>query len=121
MSELKPRSSTDLRVDQAFECPTCDTRWYYTRVRCPNCGEGDVRTYELGRGELVAVTEVHATPRDVRSPNRLGLARFGDVQAIAQLADDATAVGDRVAFAGAHRLRDGDDVSAPRLTRVPDS
>lgn len=116
-TELRHRPTDRLRVDQGFECERCGHRWYYTKPRCPECGDDAVSTYDLPRGELVAVTEVHATPSDVRSPNRLGLARFGDVQIVAQL-DGEPSSGDAVAFAGEHRLRSGDDDTAPRLTRV---
>lgn len=106
-------------VDHAFVCSVCDNRWYYTRDRCPDCGAADPSTYELGDGELVAWTDVAVTPRDVRRPNRIGLARFGDVAVIAQIDADADviSVGDPVTFAGSHRLRDGTD-EKPRLTPV---
>ena len=107
----------DLRVDEAFVCDDCGERWYYTRSRCPACGDDDVSTYALGEGELLAQTEVRITPPDVRSPNPLGLARFDGVQLIAQLADDV-AVGDRLTFAGAAHLREGDRREQPRLTRL---
>lgn len=104
-------------VDEAFVCGDCAHRWYYTRSRCPNCNGDTVSTYALGEGELVAVTTVAVTPPDVRSPNWLGHARFGEVQLIGQLTEDAT-VGDRVVFTGAHRLREGDEEENPRLTVI---
>lgn len=110
-------SESTLPADHAFVCDRCDRRWYYTRARCPACGCDDSSTYELGTGELLARTAVAVTPPDVRSPNDLGLAEFGDVRLIAQL-DTAASVGDRVAFAGSHRLRDGDRTRHPRLTVV---
>lgn len=103
-------------VDRAFRCADCGRRWYYHRRRCPDCSGTDATTYELGTGELVAVTSVEMTPPDVRSPNRLGLARFDGVRLIAQLADETLSPGDIVAFAGAHRLRDGQEELRPRLT-----
>ncbi|WP_418280603.1 hypothetical protein [Halorubrum sp. DTA98] len=111
-------SDGPIAVDRAFVCERCDTRWYYDRSRCADCGCRTVSTDELERGVLVAKTTVETTPPDVRSPNHLGIARFGDVQLIAQLADDAVVAGDPVEFAGEYRLRDGDDDSAPRLRRV---
>jgi uncharacterized OB-fold protein len=101
-------------VDRAFVCDDCGCRWYYTRSRCPDCGGDGISTYRLDAGELLAVTDIAVTPPDVRSPNRVGLARFGDVQLIAQLRDDAS-VGDRVVFAGEFRLREGDEPTKPRL------
>jgi len=100
---------------EAFVCETCGARWYYTRHRCPDCGETAVATYALGEGELLAVTEVHVTPPDVRSPNHLGLARFDGVQLVAQLVDGSGAVGDTVAFDGEHELRGRRLGSHPRL------
>ena len=111
------RQRDGLRVDEAFVCDDCGERWYYTRRRCPECGGTDVSTYVLGEGELVAYTEVRVTPPDVRSPNLLGLARFDEVRLIAQLADDDPSVGERLTFAGAARLREGDRREHPRLTR----
>lgn len=119
MSEANdPSESTAMPVDHAFACDDCGNRWYYTRNRCPNCRSDGISTYELADGELVAWTDVAVTPSDVRSSNRLGLARFGDVQLIAQVSDDEVSVGDRVAFAGAYRLRNGDETAEPRLTVV---
>lgn len=109
--------SRDPAVDEAFVCEACGERWYYTRVRCPDCGSDAVGTYELDAGEVLAVTEVAVTPPDVRSPNRLGLVSFDGVRLIAQLDDEATS-GDSVAFAGRHRLRTSDDSEQPRLTTV---
>ncbi|MWV41973.1 hypothetical protein [Natrialba sp. INN-245] len=103
-------------VDHAFVCADCGHRWYYTRRRCPDCGGTDVSTYELAVGELIAWTENRVTPADIRSPNRLGLARFGEVQVIAQLTDDEASVGDQVAFEGAYHLRHGSETPKPRLT-----
>ena len=102
-------------VDRAFRCADCGREWYYQRRRCPDCSGTEATTYALGTGELVAVTTVEMTPPDVRSPNRLGLARFDDVQVIAQLTDEALSRGDAVAFAGAYRLRDGQERLRPRL------
>jgi uncharacterized OB-fold protein len=108
-------------VDRAFRCADCGRRWYYQRRRCPDCSGTDATTYGLGTGELVAVTRVEMTPPDVRSPNRLGLASFDGVRLIAQLADEALSPGDAVAFAGANRLRDGDEALRPRLDAVDES
>ena len=115
LSEPNAASET-LPVDHAFVCSACGHRWYYTRSRCPDCGAADPSTYELADGELVAWTDIAVTPRDVRSPNRVGLARFGDVTVIAQVDADSISVGDPVSFAGSHRLRDGTDADQPRLT-----
>lgn len=109
-----------VRVDEGFECTACGNRWYYTRRRCSECGVDDISRYDLTRGTLVTRTEVHATPPDVRRPNRLGLARFGDVHVVAQLGGSDIAAGDRVEFVGTHRLRDRQDATAPRLTVVED-
>ncbi|WP_123620528.1 Zn-ribbon domain-containing OB-fold protein [Halorubrum sp. CSM-61] len=107
-------------VDRAFVCDDCGARWYYDRHRCPDCSGRTIGTYELGEGVLVARTTVEMTPPDVRSPNHLGIARFGKVRLTAQLVDGDVAVGDRVAFAGAHRLREGGDATDPRLTAIAD-
>ncbi len=110
-------SGQRLRVDEAFQCSSCDQRWYYTRSCCPNCRGEHVETYTLGEGTVVAATTVEVTPPDIRSPNWLGLTRFEDVQLIAQLTERVS-VGDRVGFAGEYRLRSGDEHSNPRLTAV---
>ncbi|SDX74593.1 Zn-ribbon domain-containing OB-fold protein [Halobellus clavatus] len=107
-----------MRTDLAFRCEQCGHRWYYTRGRCPDCGEEEVTTDELGVGELLASTRVDVTPEDVRSPNRLGLVAFDDVQVIAQLDGEGVSVGDRVTFSGEHTLREGDEQTHPRLTPV---
>jgi uncharacterized OB-fold protein len=117
MTESNDSPPEGIDVDQAFVCDGCGRRWYYTRSRCPGCGGRGISTYRLGRGELLAVTDIAVTPPDVRSPNRVGLARFGDVQLIAQLQEDAS-VGDTVVFAGEYRLRDGDESTKPRLQSV---
>lgn len=109
-----------VRVDQGFECTACGNRWYYTRRRCSECGADDISSYDLQHGTLVTRTEVHATPPDVRRPNQLGLARFGDVTIVAQLAGGDVAVGDCVKFVGTHRLRNRQDAMAPRLTIAED-
>lgn len=116
-SNATPADET-IPVDHAFSCENCGHRWYYTRSRCPNCAKNEVETYKLSHGELVVRTEVSMTPPDVRSPNALGLVRFGDLTLIAQLADDVAEVGSRVTFTGEHRLRDGDEFMGPRLTSV---
>ena len=112
------RFDESVAVDRAFRCTDCGRRWYYQRRRCPDCSGTDATTYALETGVLVAVTSVETTPPDVRSPNRLGLARFDGVQLIAQLADEALSVGDAVEFAGAYRLRDEQERSRPRLSAV---
>lgn len=114
--ETDDPDTAELRVEEAFVCEDCGKRWYYTRNRCPRCGSDVFSTYTLGDGELIAHTETHVTPSDVRSPNVLGLARFGEVQLIAQLADDDPSLGDRVTFAGSYQLREGDTSRHPRLT-----
>jgi uncharacterized OB-fold protein len=111
---------TEPRVDHAFRCVECDHRWYYTRARCPECGHAEAEAFELDTGEVVASTTVAVTPDDVRSPNPLGLVRFGGVQLIAQLVDESIAVGDTVEFAGEYELRDGDESRGPRLRAVGD-
>ena len=110
--------STERPVEQAFVCEDCDQRWYYTRNYCANCGGDRVATYSLTSGELVALTRVNVTPADVRSPNLLGLAEFGDVRVIAQLTDETASVGDTVTFAGEYQLRDGDTRGRARLEGV---
>lgn len=97
-------------------CAECETRSYYAGSRCPACGGRTERVDEdLGRGELVAVTTVHVTPPGVPSPNRLGVARFdGDVQVLAQLADDLDA-GDTVALRGDEALDESGETRGPRL------
>ncbi|WP_247004221.1 Zn-ribbon domain-containing OB-fold protein [Halosolutus gelatinilyticus] len=105
-------------ADRAFVCTGCGRRWYYTRSRCPDCGADESSTYELGDGELVARTEIAVTPPDVRSPNWIGLVRFGDIQLIAQLDANDVSIGDRVTFAGSYRLRDGIEAAEPRLIAV---
>lgn len=111
------RETAHVPVDHAFVCHGCDRRWYYTRRRCPDCSGREVSTYELATGELVGWTESAVTPADVRQPNRLGLARFGEVQLVAQLAEDVP-IGSRVEFAGTHRLRADDETGKPRLVTV---
>lgn len=106
-----------LAADEAYRCSECDHRWYYTRGGCPACGHDAADTYRLGEGELVTVTSVEVTPPGVRSPNRLGVARFDGVQLLAQIAGPA-AVGDTVRFAGEYRLREEEERPQPRLTRV---
>ena len=110
----------ELAVDRAFVCDDCGARWYYDRHRCPDCSGRAIGTYELDEGVLVARTTVEMTPPDVRSPNHLGIARFGEVQLTAQLVDGDVAVGDRGAVAGAYRLRDGRDATDPRLAAIDD-
>jgi hypothetical protein len=65
--------------------------------------------------------EVETTPPDVRAPNRLALARFGEVQLIAQAADGDLSPGDTVRFEWSHRLRESPDQTDPRLVAVDDS
>ncbi|MEY7851734.1 Zn-ribbon domain-containing OB-fold protein [Natrarchaeobius sp. A-rgal3] len=110
--------SDSVPVDHAFVCEECGHRWYYTRRRCPDCAGTEHSTYELEVGELLAWTENRVTPADIRSPNRLGLARFGEVQLIAQLSDGEVSVGDRIAFEGDYQLRRGSEAQNPRLTPV---
>lgn len=110
----------EVPIDRAFVCDDCGARWYYDRHRCPDCSGQTIGTYELDDGVLIARTTVEMTPPDVRSPNHLGLARFGEVKLTAQLTDEDVEVGDRVAFAGAHRLRDSREASDPRLTALGD-
>lgn len=125
MTENEIEGSTapaeSLPVDRAFACRACDRRWYYTRCRCPDCGAAEFSTYRLGDGVLVALTEIAVTPDDVRSPNRIAMARFDeDVQVTAQVTGDDVSTGDRVAFDGAHRLRGRSDVDNPRLVSADD-
>lgn len=107
----------DPPVDQAFRCESCAHRWYYTRGSCPECRSDDLSTVELGVGEVIGTTTVAVTPPDVREPNRLALAQFGDIQLIAQLTAEV-AVGDQVEFSGEYELRDGGEKRAPRLTPI---
>lgn len=97
----------------ATECRNCGETWAYDRARCPNCGGEAFADVELGVGELVATTVSRVTPPDVREPNPLGVARFGDVQVTAQLADDDLEPGDDVVLAGDYELREG--ARGPRL------
>lgn len=100
----------------ATVCLDCGEAWAYDRVRCPACGGRDFDSRHLGDGELVATTVSRVTPPGVRQPNPLGIARFGDVQVTAQLADDALEPGDDVALAGDYELRAGQ--RGPRLERA---
>ncbi|MXR52953.1 hypothetical protein GRX03_15240 [Halovenus sp. WSH3] len=109
---------TGVRVDEAFRCEQCGATWYYDKHHCPVCASHEYGTTELDRGEVLSRTTVEMTPPDVRSPNDLALVRFGDVQLIAQLADDGVSTGDTVEFAGEYRLREGDDKTRPRLRKV---
>lgn len=114
------------RADECYRCEACGERWYYTKPVCPACGaDADRATaVPLGTGEVIATTEVHATPEDVRSPNSLGLVRFDDgTQVVAQVGDSAVEAGETVAFAKEYVLRDnGDDpVRGPRLAPAPRS
>jgi len=100
----------------ATACVDCGEAWAYDRVRCPSCGGRDFESRTLGEGELVATTVSRVTPPGVREPNPLGVARFGDMQVTAQLADDDLEAGDEVALAGDHELREGE--RGPRLERA---
>lgn len=97
----------------ALECTTCGAASAYDRVRCRHCGGDEFRAVELGEGELVSTTVSRVTPPDVREPNPLGVARFGDVALTAQLADETLSAGDAVVLAGDYELRDG--TRGPRL------
>jgi uncharacterized OB-fold protein len=97
----------------ATVCLDCGEAWAYDRVRCPACGGREFEERSLGTGELVSTTVSRVTPPGVREPNPLGIARFGDVQLTAQLADDALQPGDDVVLAGDYELRDG--ARGPRL------
>ena len=110
--------TTDLAVEEAFECDACGHRWYYTRARCPNCEGTSASPFGLGTGTVVTWTDARVTPPDVRAPNRLVLADFDGVRLVAQLAGDAVDVGDRVRFAGEYRLREAPGARGPRLTAV---
>lgn len=117
------RTSATANPGEAFRCESCDSRWYYTRPYCPDCGGGTVTTYSLSTGVLLATTIVQVTPDDVREPNELGFVRFDSgVQAIAQVGDSDLSVGDDVAFAGEHVLRGegGESVRGPRLVATDD-
>ena len=113
----------DVPADLAFVCDGCGHRWYYDRRRCPACGRGaeSAATVRLEDGEVVATTTVETTPPDVRAPNHLALARFDEVQLIAQAATSDLTPGDAVRFEGSHRLREGRDRTDPRLVAVDDS
>ncbi|APW96914.1 hypothetical protein CHINAEXTREME_03630 [Halobiforma lacisalsi AJ5] len=105
----------DVSTDRAFACPACDHRWYYTRDRCSECGSERIDTYRLETGEVLATTTVHATPPNVRSPNRLGLVRFDGVSLVAQLEGDVS-TGDDVRFGECTVLRgNGDGIPGRRL------
>lgn len=111
------------RADESYRCTECGERWYYTKPSCPACGAdaSDAATAPVGAGEVVAVTTVHATPADVRSPNRLALVRFDDgLQVIAQVADAPAETGRTVTFDGDYVLRDdeGEPLRGPRLTPI---
>jgi len=92
----------------ATACTDCGEAWAYDRVRCPNCGGRDFESRALGEGELVATTVSRVTPPGVREPNPLGIARFGDVQVTAQLADEDLNSGDSVVLSGDYELREGE-------------
>lgn len=114
------RAETDSHLDRAFECDECGRRWYYDRHRCPDCGDGDYRSIEIGQGELVATTVARVTPPDVRDENPLGVARFDGFQLAAQLSTDTESrpdVGDVVELRGTFTLRHDSDgrVVGPRL------
>ena len=100
----------------ATECVDCGEAWAYDRVRCPACGSRDFESRSLDKGELVSATVSRVTPPGVREPNALGIARFGDVQVTAQLADDDLEPGDDVVLAGDYELREGE--RGPRLERA---
>ncbi|VTT86813.1 hypothetical protein DM2_2851 [Halorubrum sp. DM2] len=122
MTDRDTPTDRDLPADRAFVCDDCGNRWYYDRRRCPNCGRSsaDTATVRLETGTVVATTTVETTPPDVRTPNYLALVRFDEVQLTAQAADGNLSPGDRVRFAGSHRLREGRDRSDPRLVAVDD-
>lgn len=102
-------------TDRAFVCADCSERWYYTRSRCPNCRSTSFESYPLETGRVLATTVVHATPPDVRSPNRLALVRFDDVTLVAQLGDETIATGDAVEFGDLEALRDDGKTFGARL------
>jgi len=107
----------------AFRCDDCGERWFYGRVRCPECGSDRQSTYRLAVGVLEATTTASVTPPDVRDENALGLARFdGDVTVVAQLTDDALEPGDAVRLGGDHSLREGGERAyrGPRLEPAED-
>lgn len=117
-------NETASTLTRGSRCLECDRQWYYTRPLCPNCGSRDVEPFELGDGELIARTVVHVTPKDVPTPNTLGIARFdGDVQITAQLTDSSLEPGDVVRLEGEYVLRGNGTsvVHGPRLRPVDDS
>ncbi|WP_241981479.1 hypothetical protein [Halorubrum sp. GN11_10-6_MGM] len=118
-----PGFDRDIPADRAFACDDCGRRWYYDRRRCPDCGRSsaDASTVPLETGEVVATTTVETTPPDVRAPNHLALARFDEVQLIAQAAAGDLSPGDAVRFEGSHRLRESRDRTDPRLVAVDDA
>jgi uncharacterized OB-fold protein len=99
----------------ATECVACGAASAYSRVRCRNCGGDEFQAVDLGEGKLVSTTVSRVTPPDVREPNPLGIARFGNVALTAQLADADLSAGDAVVLAGDYELRDG--TRGPRLER----
>lgn len=103
-------------MTDAYECRRCGKRWFYGRVRCPDCGDAATDTVALGVGVLVATTVARVTRPGVREPNPLGVARFGDVSLVAQLADDSLSVGEEVVLDGEYELSDDGD-RGPRLER----
>ncbi|MFC3476783.1 PhlB family protein [Halobacterium litoreum] len=100
----------------ATQCGTCGEAWAYDRARCPSCGGTDFASVEVGEGVVVATTVSRVTPPGVREPNHLAIARFGDVQVTAQVADEELTAGDAVVLAGDYELRDGE--RGPRLEGV---
>ena len=109
-------------VGHAYRCLTCDHRWYYTKLACPNCRNDNIETYKLDAGVAESITIVHATPKGVRSPNRLAIARFDGIGVVAQVADTdpRLTAGDSVRFADGFVLKetDSEKITGSRLIAI---
>ena len=106
--------------DQSFDAHRCPNGHlsYPGHTRCPDCGEKQTETVDLAdrTATVVTWTTSNATPPGVREPNPLGIARFGEVQLTAQLADDDLEPGEDVVLSGDYELREGE--RGPRLERA---
>lgn len=92
------------------QCADCGYRTFYEKQHCMDCGSQEWDNQEPGVGELLAITTVHVSPKGVRSPNRLGLAKFEGANLVAQIGEDLS-VGDNVKLDDGNILREGENGS----------
>ncbi|SEP16718.1 hypothetical protein SAMN04487948_11811 [Halogranum amylolyticum] len=100
------------------ECANCGYRTFYKKRHCMECGSQQWDKQESGIGELLAITSVHVSPKGVRKPNRLGLAKFEGANLVAQIGKDLN-VGDNVKIDNGNTLREEDDGTQVGAQFVP--